>query len=280
MNIEPIDMSTGTADLFEASSGPTSCSHGHHYEYQNRQYGFSSTSCNSSSTKENNDSLLQSMQELYSLIASEISNRGITKNIFAKVVLNEPGETIDRLFQCKGVGYEYFVRMIRTFLGGIPPEERANRYRNVGRALVNRSENAKAVNLSREEILDVIQQAKAEMSRMSITQMVFAKVVLGRTAGVVSQMLKFNGVGYEKHIPTIRSFLARPVAERRMLYMKGVTPSPSDSQPSRLPLQSELHRTPVPTGLVQEIQVSENVTTVNQVTNYAVYSTEQTKSES
>ena len=280
VNIEPIDMSVETTELFErfnspSSSIPASIS-SQHNENENQQVEFSqTTSGNSGIASKSEASLVQSIQELYSLVANEISDRGITKAIFAKVVLNETAETLDRIFQCKGVGYDYFLQMIRTFLSCIHVEERMKRYRNVARALAEGRENNKTVSVTREEILDVIQQAKAEMSRMNVTQMLFAKVVLGRTAGIVSQMFKFNGMGYEKHIHTIRNFLGRPISERHMLYKKGVAPLPSSSQQSRLPQQTELHRTPLPTGLVQEVQLSENATTVDQVSNYAVYATKQ-----
>ena len=220
----------------------------------------------------------ESIVNLFGLVTTEVSSQSITNTIFSKVVLNEPSNTLDRIFQCRGVGYEYFVQMIRTFLTTVPYEERAKRYKNVSR-LITESREDTVDRLSRDMILDVIQQTKAEMSRMGLTQQVFAKVVLGRTAGIVSQMFKFNGVGYEKHINTIRNFLGRPAEERHMLYKKGQAPAPWDNQAVRLSSSSSLQRVTVPEGLASEFLVAETPATVNQITNSAFSSLKQQKSE-
>ena len=225
------------------------------------------TSASNSNSFEERDSF-ESIFDLYSLVMTEVSSQGITNTIFAKVVLNEPCHTLDKIFQCGGEGYDYFVQIIKNFLGNVPYEERAERYKHLSRMMTEGREDT-GETLSREMILDVIQQTKAEMSRMGLTQQVFAKVVLGRTAGIVSQMFKFNGVGYEKHIHTIRNFLTRPAKERHMIYRKGLVPGAWDNQPARLSCSSTLQRAPVPQGLASEFLVTDNAATVNQVTNSA-----------
>ena len=223
------------------------------------------TSTNSSNSLEERDSF-ESIMDLYSLVMTEVSTQGITNTIFAKVVLNEPCHTLEKIFQSRGEGYDYFVQVIKNFLSNVPYEERAKRYKNVSRVMTEGREDT-GERLSREVILDVIQQTKAEMSRMGLTQQVFAKVVLGRTPGIVSQMFKFNGVGYEKHIHTIRNFLTRPAEERHMLYKKGLAPVPWDNQPVRPSSSSTLQRVSVPEGLASEFFVTDNTAAVNQVTN-------------
>ena len=224
------------------------------------------TSASSSNSFEERDSF-ESILDLYTLVMTEVSSQGITNTIFAKVVLNEPCHTLDKIFQCRGEGYDYFVQIIKNFLSNVPYEERAKRYKSFSRVMTEGREDT-GETLSREMILDVIQQTKAEMSRMGLTQQVFAKVVLDRTAGIVSQMFKFNGVGYEKHIHTIRNFLTRPAEERHMLYRKGLAPPPWT-----------LQRAPVPEGLASEFLVTDNAATVNQVTNSAFSSFKPEQSE-
>ena len=280
MNIEPVDMNTESAEVFDILSSippspqtlPVSSLHTFTSQQQAQtnlgnsvaldmtqqaglrqgiQSEFSSSVISSDPINSNQGSLLQSMQDVRAQVFNEITNQGITSTIFSKVVLNEPCDTLNRIFQYSGVGYEHYVQMIESFLASVSPEERAKRYSNVGRVLAETREDVPVDDLSRETILEVIQQTKAEMSRMGLTQMLFAKVVLGRTAGIVSQMLKFNGVGYEKHIHTIRSFLTRPVEERRMLYRKGVAPSTSDNLPTNFSFPPPT----VPLGLLADTSV-------------------------
>ena len=56
------------------------------------------------------------IQELLKQVMKEIMDEDITMDIFAKVVLNASNETLTRLFQTGGVGYEHYVEMIKSFL--------------------------------------------------------------------------------------------------------------------------------------------------------------------
>ena len=133
--------------------------------------------------------------------------------------------------------------------------------------------------LTREETLAVIHAAKAEMHREGLSQMVFAKVVLGRTPGIVSQMFKFNGAGYEKHVHTIRNFLMKPREERRKLYKQCAPPgkmhqfqTPSlggspGGHGSIIPQQTHpgsLHRSPMQMTFSPENSLAQMVSSVTQ----------------
>ncbi len=133
--------------------------------------------------------------------------------------------------------------------------------------------------LTRDETLTVIHAAKAEMHREGLSQMVFAKVVLGRTPGIVSQMFKFNGAGYEKHVHTIRNFLTKPREERRKLYKQcappgkmhqfqtpslGGTPGGHGSIIPQQPHPAPLHRSPVQMTFSAENSIAQMVSSVSQ----------------
>ena len=68
------------------------------------------------------------IQELLARVMKEITNEGITMGIFAKVVINATNDTLTRLFQSDGVGYENYVEMIVNFLNTVPLIERRQKY--------------------------------------------------------------------------------------------------------------------------------------------------------
>ena len=81
------------------------------------------------------------IQELLTQVMKEITNEGITMGIFAKVVINATNETLGRLFQNNGVGYERYVEMIVNFLNTVPLKIRRQKYdqlMNVGPASYRR----------------------------------------------------------------------------------------------------------------------------------------------
>ena len=71
----------------------------------------------------------EEMQGIMARVMKEVTNEGITLEIFAKVVINATNETLKRLFQSGGVGYERYVQMIVSFLDIVPLEERRKRYK-------------------------------------------------------------------------------------------------------------------------------------------------------
>ena len=72
---------------------------------------------------------MKNTQELLTEVMKEIANEDITMGLFAKVVLNASNETMTRLFQAGGVGYERYVDTIKSFLSSVPLDERRQRYR-------------------------------------------------------------------------------------------------------------------------------------------------------
>ncbi len=71
---------------------------------------------------------------------------------------------------------------------------------------------------SPEELVHTLQKVKDEMTVMEISQKIFARAALNRTRGILGQMLKHNGVGYERHIAAIKRFLEMPLTKRKQIY--------------------------------------------------------------
>ena len=75
-------------------------------------------------------------------------------------------------------------------------------------------------NFTENELQDTLDNIRTELSRESISQQVFAKATMDRTRGILSQMLKHGGAGYERHIATIKRFLQLPREVRREIYIQ------------------------------------------------------------
>ena len=88
------------------------------------------------------------------------------------------------------------------------------------------------LSFSEKERKAILNMAKTEIESCKISKAIFARKVLDRSVGILSNVFRYDGKGYEQHVETIKNFFEKvPITERYRMYTSESLPSWSSTHP-------------------------------------------------